>query len=82
MDWFLQLILTLDMSIRLSVVLLLACLAGVLVMDPRLLLLDEPSAALDLRNRRRLIDLLRRGDSEANVMLMPGDVIIIPESMF
>jgi polysaccharide export outer membrane protein len=30
----------------------------------------------------RLTDLLRRGDSEANVMLMPGDVIIIPESMF
>ena len=28
MDWFLQLILTFDMSIRLSVVLLLACLAG------------------------------------------------------
>ncbi|WP_340587541.1 XrtA/PEP-CTERM system exopolysaccharide export protein [Erythrobacter alti] len=30
----------------------------------------------------RLSDLLRRGDSNANVMLMPGDVIIIPESMF
>ena len=30
----------------------------------------------------RLNDLLRKGDSEANVMLMPGDVIIIPESMF
>lgn len=30
----------------------------------------------------RLGDLLRRGDSQANVMLMPGDVIIIPESMF
>ncbi len=30
----------------------------------------------------RLSDLLRRGDSDANVMLMPGDVIIIPESMF
>ena len=30
----------------------------------------------------RLGDLLRRGDSEANVMLMPGDVIIIPESAF
>jgi polysaccharide export outer membrane protein len=30
----------------------------------------------------RLSDLLRNGDSNANVMLMPGDVIIIPESMF
>ena len=30
----------------------------------------------------RLADLLRRGESKANVMLMPGDVIIIPESMF
>jgi polysaccharide biosynthesis/export protein len=27
-------------------------------------------------------DLLKKGDSRANVMLMPGDVIIIPESMF
>lgn len=30
----------------------------------------------------RLGDLLRKGDSRANVMLMPGDVIIIPESTF
>ncbi|MGB3166930.1 MAG: XrtA/PEP-CTERM system exopolysaccharide export protein [Alteraurantiacibacter sp.] len=30
----------------------------------------------------RVSDLLRRGDSQANVMLRPGDVIIIPESMF
>lgn len=30
----------------------------------------------------RLGDLLRKGDSSANVMLKPGDVIIIPESMF
>ena len=30
----------------------------------------------------RLGDLLKRGDSRANVMLMPGDVIIIPESQF
>lgn len=30
----------------------------------------------------RIDDLLKRGDSKANVMLAPGDVIIIPESMF
>ena len=30
----------------------------------------------------RLGDLLRKGQSKANVMLMPGDVIIIPESTF
>ncbi len=30
----------------------------------------------------RLGDLLKKGRSEANVMLQPGDVIIIPESMF
>ena len=30
----------------------------------------------------RLGDLLKKGESRANVMLVPGDVIIIPESMF
>ncbi len=30
----------------------------------------------------RLGDLLKHGESKANVMLMPGDVIIIPESQF
>lgn len=30
----------------------------------------------------KLNDLLRRGESKANVRLEPGDVIIIPESMF
>ena len=30
----------------------------------------------------RLSDLVKKGDSRANVMLKPGDVIIIPESMF
>jgi polysaccharide export outer membrane protein len=30
----------------------------------------------------RLSDLLKKGDSKANVLLQPGDVIIIPESMF
>jgi polysaccharide biosynthesis/export protein len=32
--------------------------------------------------RVRLSDLIRRGDASANVMLMPGDTIIIPESRF
>jgi len=32
--------------------------------------------------RIRIGDLLKRGDSRANVRLAPGDVIIIPESMF
>ena len=30
----------------------------------------------------RLNDLFKHGDSKANVLLMPGDVIIIPESVF
>ncbi len=30
----------------------------------------------------RIADLLRHGDTKANVSLQPGDVIIIPESMF
>ena len=30
----------------------------------------------------RIGDLLKRGDSKANVLLQPGDVIIIPESQF
>lgn len=30
----------------------------------------------------RINDLIKRGDSKANVLLAPGDVIIIPESMF
>jgi polysaccharide export outer membrane protein len=32
--------------------------------------------------RVRLDDLLRKGDISANVAVMPGDVLIIPESWF
>lgn len=34
-------------------------IAGILAMQPNLILFDEPSAGLDIRNRRRLIHLLR-----------------------
>jgi cobalt/nickel transport system ATP-binding protein len=37
----------------------LAALAGILIMEPGLLLMDEPSAFLDPRARRRLIALLK-----------------------
>jgi cobalt/nickel transport system ATP-binding protein len=36
----------------------LASLAGVLIMEPHLLLMDEPSAFLDPRNRRGLISII------------------------
>ena len=32
--------------------------------------------------RLRLDDLLRDGDISANVAMMPGDVIIVPETFF
>ncbi|GHS87849.1 cobalt ABC transporter ATP-binding protein [Synergistales bacterium] len=37
----------------------LAALAGILVMEPSVLLMDEPTSFLDGRSRRRLIEILR-----------------------
>ena len=45
----------------------LAALAGILVMKPSLLLLDEPSSFLDPRSRRRLISIL---DGLTHTMLL------------
>lgn len=36
----------------------LVALAGILAMSPRLLIMDEPTSYLDMRYRRRLINLL------------------------
>ncbi|MEM1050722.1 MAG: XrtA/PEP-CTERM system exopolysaccharide export protein [Pseudomonadota bacterium] len=47
----------------------------------KLLRIDR-STGLQKEYRLRLSDLLKRGDSSANVMLKPGDTIIIPESRF
>ena len=46
------------------------------------LLRQEEGAQTPTEYRLRLSDLLKRGDSSANVLLKPGDVIIIPESRF
>lgn len=40
----------------------MVAIAGLLAMCPRVLLYDEPTASLDLRTRRRLIQFLRRAD--------------------
>ena len=37
-------------------------IAGVMVMEPDLIALDEPEASLDTRSRRRLIRLLQESD--------------------
>ncbi|MBO9712514.1 XrtA/PEP-CTERM system exopolysaccharide export protein [Sphingomonas sp.] len=42
----------------------------------------DPRTGQQREYRLRLSDLLKNGDTRANVQLAPGDVIIIPESMF
>jgi biotin transport system ATP-binding protein len=46
----------------------LISLAGALCREPELLVLDEPTAHLDLRYRNRLIDLLQRAPEQAIVL--------------
>ncbi len=47
-------------------------LAGILIMQPEILALDEPSAALDPRARRRLIEILKNIDK--TVLLATHDL--------
>ena len=42
----------------------------------------ERSTGKQVEYRLRLSDLIRKGDASANVLLVPGDTIIIPESRF
>ncbi|WOE73777.1 XrtA/PEP-CTERM system exopolysaccharide export protein [Alterisphingorhabdus coralli] len=46
------------------------------------LLRVDPETGLQKEYGVRLGDLLKRGDSRANALLQPGDVIIIPQSAF
>jgi polysaccharide export outer membrane protein len=46
------------------------------------LIRQDRESATQVEYRLRLSDLVRKGDASANVMLMPGDTIIIPESRF
>ncbi len=45
-------------------------LAEALVSQPRMLILDEPLAALDLRNQREIVSLLKQINSETGVTIL------------
>ncbi|MES4792203.1 MAG: hypothetical protein C4321_03780 [Chloroflexota bacterium] len=62
---------------RFTWLLLIAALATVLSMSPRLLVLDEPSAGLDPRGRRELIGLLRT--LEQSLLVSTHDMRLVAE---
>ena len=55
----------------------MVAIATIQAMHPRLVIYDEPSANLDLRARRRLIQFLQR--SEQTIMLASHDLELILE---
>ena len=57
-------------------------IAGALGIATALIASSGQSQTPDSQLSPASVDLLKKGDSQANVMLSPGDVIIIPESMF
>ena len=50
----------------------LLCLASVLVMQPRLLLLDEPTAMLDPVSSQEFIDMIARVNRELGITVVAG----------
>ncbi len=52
-------------------------IATVLAMDPRLLVLDEPSASLDPRSRRELLEML--GRLEQTILVVTHDLLFAAE---
>ena len=55
-------------------------IASVLVMDPQVLLLDEPTAGLDPRSSRALVDLIIEAEeSGKTVVTAPHDLHIVSE---
>jgi cobalt/nickel transport system ATP-binding protein len=55
----------------------MVAIAGVLAMNPSLVIYDEPSASLDIRSRRRLIQFLRRSNGTA--LLASHDLELVLE---
>jgi cobalt/nickel transport system ATP-binding protein len=55
----------------------MVAIAGVLAMEPRIVIYDEPSANLDLRARRRLIQFLQR--SPQTMLISSHDLEFILE---
>lgn len=55
----------------------MVAIAGVLAMEPRIVIYDEPSANLDLRARRRLIQFLQR--SPQTILISSHDLEFILE---
>lgn len=51
-------------------------IAGVLAMQPRLIIYDEPSANLDIRARRRFIDFLRQSSQTALISSHDLDLLL------
>ncbi|WP_017755339.1 energy-coupling factor ABC transporter ATP-binding protein [Calidifontibacillus oryziterrae] len=56
----------------------LVAIAGVMVMEPKLMIWDEPTSNLDMRYRRRLIDVIHRAPQDA-MMIASHDLEFILE---